>query len=72
MTAALRTGTADRTILYHAAAIRLSLGDHAGARRLATQALRQDATFDVRLTPALRAVLERSGPAALQTMAARQ
>jgi tetratricopeptide (TPR) repeat protein len=72
MTAALRTGTADRTILYHAAAIRLSLGDHAGARRLATKALRQDATFDVRLTPALRAVLERSGPAALQTMAARQ
>ncbi|HWK09293.1 MAG TPA: tetratricopeptide repeat protein [Vicinamibacterales bacterium] len=71
MKAALRTGTTDRTVLYHAAAIRSALGDRAAARRLATRALRADATFDVRLAPALRALLERCDRPTTQRAGAR-
>jgi tetratricopeptide (TPR) repeat protein len=59
-TRALRLGAKDRTILYHAAAIRQGLGDHVGAHRLAAQALAGHPRFDVRLAPAARSLLEGS------------
>jgi tetratricopeptide (TPR) repeat protein len=55
---ALRTGAKDRTILYHAAAIRQGLGDPAGAHRLATEALAGHPQFDVRLAAAARQLLD--------------
>jgi Flp pilus assembly protein TadD len=57
---ALRTGAKDRTILYHAAAIRQGMGDRAGARRLAGQALAGHPQFDVRLAAGARALLDES------------
>jgi tetratricopeptide (TPR) repeat protein len=59
-TQALRLGAKDRTILYHAAAIRQGLGDHVGAHRLAAQALAGHPQFDARLVPAARALLDGS------------
>ena len=49
---ARRTGTADRRILYHAAAIARARGDRDEARRLVTRATGGLATFDPLLGPA--------------------
>jgi tetratricopeptide (TPR) repeat protein len=57
---ALRTGSRDRAILYHAAAIAAAAGDRARARDLVTRALDGHPAFDVVLGPdaqALRASL---------------
>ncbi|MEO5823697.1 MAG: hypothetical protein ABIT71_24595 [Vicinamibacteraceae bacterium] len=54
---ALRTGTRDRSILYHAAAIAAASGDRARARSLATRALDGHPTFDVVLAPEAQALL---------------
>ncbi len=53
---ALRTGTGDRTILYHAAAIAAASGDRARARTLVTRALDGHPTFDLVLAPEARAL----------------
>ena len=53
---ALRTGTRDRRILYHAAAIRHAMGDDAGAREVLDQALDGHPTFDLVNAPAARAL----------------
>jgi tetratricopeptide (TPR) repeat protein len=53
---ALRTGTADRAILYHAAAIAAASGDRARARALVTRALDGHPTFDVVLAPEAKAL----------------
>jgi tetratricopeptide (TPR) repeat protein len=53
---ALRTGTQDRRILYHAGAIRLALGDEANARMLLDRALDGHPTFDLVNAPAARAL----------------
>jgi Flp pilus assembly protein TadD len=49
---ARRTGTADRRILYHAAAIEHALGDDASARTLLERALEGHRQFDVLIAPA--------------------
>ena len=54
---ALRTGTRDRAILYHAAAIAAAAGDRSKARRLVTQALDGHPTFDPVLATEARALL---------------
>lgn len=54
---ALRTGTADRALLYHAAAIAAATGDRARARDLVTRALDGHPTFDPVLAPAAKALL---------------
>ena len=54
---ALRTGTRDRALLYHAAAIAAASGDRAKARMLVTRALDGHPTFDVVLAPAAQALL---------------
>jgi tetratricopeptide (TPR) repeat protein len=54
---ALRTGTRDRAILYHAAAIAAAAGDRERARSLATRALAGHPTFDVVLAPEAQALL---------------
>ena len=55
---ALRTGTRDRRILYHAAAIRHAAGDVAGARELLERALAGNLEFDQNSAPAARQLLE--------------
>ena len=54
---ALRTGTRDRALLYHAAAIAAASGDRARARTLATAALDGHPTFDIVLAPEAQALL---------------
>jgi tetratricopeptide (TPR) repeat protein len=54
---ALRTGSRDRAILYHAAAIAAAAGDRRRARDLVTRALDGHPTFDVALAPEARALL---------------
>jgi tetratricopeptide (TPR) repeat protein len=54
---ARRTGTRDRRILYHAAAIAAARGDRASARRFAAQAVEGHPEFDVIAAPAARALL---------------
>jgi tetratricopeptide (TPR) repeat protein len=54
---ALRTGTCDRSLLYHAAAIAAAAGDSARARDLAARALDGHPTFDPVLAPDARALL---------------
>jgi tetratricopeptide (TPR) repeat protein len=54
---ALRTGSRDRAILYHAAAIAAAAGDRTRARDLVTRALDGHPTFDVALAPEARALL---------------
>ena len=54
---ALRTGTRDRALLYHAAAIAAASGDRARARVLVTRALDGHPTFDVVLAPEAQALL---------------
>ncbi len=54
---ALRTGTRDRALLYHAAAIAAASGDRARARVLVTRALDGHPTFDVVLAPEALALL---------------
>jgi tetratricopeptide (TPR) repeat protein len=56
---ALRTGTRDRRILYHAAAIHEASGDHEGALALASRALDGHASFDLVLAPAADDLLRR-------------
>jgi len=54
---ALRTGTRDRALLYHAAAIAAASGDRTRARVLVTRALDGHPTFDVVLAPEAHALL---------------
>ena len=54
---ALRTGTRDRALLYHAAAIAAASGDRSRARVLVTRALDGHPTFDVVLAPEAQALL---------------
>jgi len=54
---ALRTGTRDRALLYHAAAIAAASGDRARARTLVTAALDGHPTFDIVLAPEAQALL---------------
>jgi tetratricopeptide (TPR) repeat protein len=56
--AALRTGTRDRAILYHAAAIAAAAGDRGRARDLAARALDGHPSFDPVLAPAARALAD--------------
>ena len=58
---ALRTGTRDRRILYHAAAIKHALGDDAAARELLDRALDGHPTFDLVNAPAARALRDALG-----------
>jgi tetratricopeptide (TPR) repeat protein len=53
---ALRTGTRDRALLYHAAAIAAAAGERGRARTLVSQALDGNPTFDVVLAPAAQAL----------------
>ena len=53
---ALRTGTRDRALLYHAAAIAAAAGDRSRARTLVSQALDGNPTFDIVLAPAAQAL----------------
>jgi tetratricopeptide (TPR) repeat protein len=54
---ARRTGTKDRVILFHAAAIARALGKLTDARQLARRSLDGNPRFDVRLAPAAQALL---------------
>lgn len=54
---ALRTGSRDRAILYHAAAIAAAAGDRDRARDLVTRSLDGHPTFDVALAPEAQALL---------------
>ena len=58
---ALRTGTRDRRVLYHAAAIRYALGDTAYARVLVDAALDGHPTFDLVNAPGARALRDELG-----------
>jgi tetratricopeptide (TPR) repeat protein len=55
---ALRTGTRDRALLYHAAAIKHALGDADGARTLVARSLDGNPRFDLVSAPAARALRE--------------
>jgi tetratricopeptide (TPR) repeat protein len=55
-----RTGTSDRRILYHAAAIADARGDAAAAVALAATALEANPNFDLIAAPAARALLTRN------------
>ena len=57
--AALESGTRDRTVLYHAAAIRYAMGDEAAARALVSRAVGGHGTFDLANAPAAVALLAR-------------
>ena len=52
----LRTGTCDRTLLYHAASIGTRSGDVAEARRLVARSLDGNPRFDLVSAPAARAL----------------
>lgn len=56
---ARRTGTRDRRILYHAAAIAAARGDRSQARTLAMRALDGLPTFDLIAAPEAQALLDR-------------
>lgn len=58
-TQALRTGTRDRIILYHAAAIADASGDRATARVLVNRALDGHPAFDILAAPEARALQDR-------------
>ena len=60
---ALRTGTRDRRVLYHAAAIRNAMGDSVEARRLVTAAIEGHPTFDLVNAPAALALARTLGSA---------
>jgi tetratricopeptide (TPR) repeat protein len=62
---ALRTGTADREILAHAAAIHLAAGEAAQARRLAERALAGASAVDAVAAAEARRVLLHSGDASV-------
>ena len=55
---ALRTGTRDRALLYHAAAIQHALGNDDAARTLLARSLEGNAHFDLVSAPAARALRE--------------
>jgi tetratricopeptide (TPR) repeat protein len=57
-TLALRTGTRDRALLYHAAAIKHATGDADGARTLVARSLEGNPRFDLVSAPAARALRE--------------
>lgn len=59
---ALRTGTRDRAILYHAAAIAAARGDRPRARALASRAVDGFPEFDPLLGPAAQALLRDLAP----------
>jgi tetratricopeptide (TPR) repeat protein len=54
----LRTGSRDRRLLYHAAAIERALGHTAQARQLARRALDGPSTFDLIAAPEAEALLK--------------
>lgn len=54
---ALRLGTKDARLLYHAGAIRMAAGDEAGGRALVRQALALNPQFDATGAPEARALL---------------
>jgi tetratricopeptide (TPR) repeat protein len=58
---ARRTGTADRRVLYHAAAIEYALGNDHDARRLLSRALDGNPRFDLIAAPAALALARESG-----------
>lgn len=58
---ALRTGTRDRTILYHAAAIAAAAGDRTRARDLARRAVDGHPEFDPIAGPGAKQLLKRLG-----------
>ena len=58
MKQALRTGTRDREILYHAAAIERASGNLTAARRLAAESIEGAPHFDVIAGPAAAALLQ--------------
>ena len=58
---ARRTGTADRRILYHAAAIEHALGNDQDARRLLSRALDGNPRFDLVAAPAALALSRELG-----------
>ncbi len=55
---ALRTGTRDRALLYHAAAIKHAVGDNESARTLVARSLEGNPRFDLVCAPAARALRE--------------
>jgi hypothetical protein len=55
---ALRTGTRDRALLYHAAAITHAVGDADAARTLVARSLDGNPRFDLVSAPAARALRE--------------
>lgn len=55
---ALRTGTRDRALLYHAAAITYATGDNEAARTLVARSLEGNPRFDLVCAPAARALRE--------------
>jgi tetratricopeptide (TPR) repeat protein len=59
---ARRTGTRDRRILYHAAAIAAARGDTSTARTFAGRALEHHPTFDLIAAPAAQALLLKDRP----------
>jgi tetratricopeptide (TPR) repeat protein len=63
MAEALRTGTADRVTLYHAAAIAHAKGDITRARTLARRAVTDAPGFDLIAGPAAARLIETTGPA---------
>jgi tetratricopeptide (TPR) repeat protein len=60
MTRALRTGTRDRSILFHAAAIATAMGDATRGHRLAREATEGNPRFDVRMAPEALALIRPS------------
>lgn len=61
---ALRLGTRDALLLYHAGAIRLATGDKAGGQRLLREALQRNPGFDVLGAKEARRLLGEAGGAA--------
>lgn len=59
--AAMRTGTRDRAILYHAAAIAAASGDRTRARDLAARAIDGHPEFDPLMGPEAKALLDQLG-----------
>jgi tetratricopeptide (TPR) repeat protein len=62
---ARRTGTSDRRILYHAAAIEQALGNDEDARRFVSRALDRNPRFDLVAAPAAVALAREVGVSCL-------
>ena len=63
MQAALSTGTRDRVIRYHAAAIAQATGDEVAARRFVDEALASAPRFDLIAAPEALVLRRTLGPA---------